>query len=370
MEISVAKTRVMVVSKSACPPIVFMCNLQPIEQVQTFKYLGLHFHASGDISHLNGPLRAKAAGSGAVVQRRHSQLQCGNTVNLKLQLLQSTLTPSIHYECELWRVHSPTVALAKKSGTDLQRIYARHLWHICGVKFATPSAMLLAELGLLPLQVFWWQQTLQFYNKLATSPRDSLFHIILLDNQHDAFERGVKNFCSSIHRSLASIGHAMCHDSRVACVPAIVGLPQQHLQGVNAFGLHCPRAAPSVGVVSCTYHRCFRPYSKRRRYCQLPMSGRRMQRFLQFRLAHMGYPLSLAAFRVVNMSARASRVCLHCGGTSIADELHMVHERAALQPLWQQYGALFSPETDAMRSFFAQRDHMQVFNFILDFLKI
>jgi len=303
----------------------------------------------------------------------HSQLQCGNTVNLKLQLLQSVLTPSIHYGCELWGTHSPTAALANQSGTDLQRIYARRLRHICGVKFATPNAMLLAELGLLPLQVFWWQQTLQFYNKLATSPRDSLFHIILLDDQHDAFQRGVKNFCSSIHRSLASIGHSMCRDSGVACihdVPAIVELLQQHLQGVNAFGLHCPRAALSAGVVSCTYHQWFRPYSKRRRYCQLPVSGRRMQRFLQFRLASHGLPIVTGPFSGGQHVARADRVCLHCGGTSIADELHMVLECAALQPLRQQYATLFSPDTDTMRSFFAQRDHMQVFNFILDCLDV
>ena len=38
--------------------------------------------------------------------------------------------------------------------------------------------MLLTELGLLPLQVFWWQQTLEFYNKLAVSPINSLFHVI------------------------------------------------------------------------------------------------------------------------------------------------------------------------------------------------
>ncbi|KAL3144032.1 hypothetical protein ABBQ32_003836 [Trebouxia sp. C0010 RCD-2024] len=127
MEISVAKTRVMVVSKSS---IVFTCNSQPTEQVQTFKYLGLHFHASGDISHLINPLRAKAAGSWAVVQRMHSQLQCGNMVNLKLQLLQSIWTPSIHFGCELWGMHRSTVALANKSRTDLQRIYATkaHLW--------------------------------------------------------------------------------------------------------------------------------------------------------------------------------------------------------------------------------------------------
>ncbi len=36
--------------------------------------------------------------------------------------------------------------------------------------------------------------------------------------------------------------------------------------------------------------------------------------------------------------------------------------------LGQQYAALFTADTDTMRSFFAQQDHMQVFNFILDCL--
>ncbi len=51
-------------------------------------------------------LKAKAAGSWAVVQQRHSQLQCGNTVNLKVFLLQGILVPSLHYGCALWGMHS------------------------------------------------------------------------------------------------------------------------------------------------------------------------------------------------------------------------------------------------------------------------
>ena len=63
----------------------------------------------------------------------------------------------------------------------------------------------------------------------------------------------------------------------------------------------------------------------------------------------------------------------HCGGTAVADELHMVHECPVLQPLRLQYAALFTPDTDTMRSFFAQQDHIQVFKFVLDcldFLKL
>jgi hypothetical protein len=98
MEISVTKTKVMVVSKpsarSPAPPTpIFTCNGLPVGRVDTFKYLGLHFHASGDISHIITPLKAKAAGSWAVVQQRHSQLQCGNAVNLEAQTLPVTKHP-------------------------------------------------------------------------------------------------------------------------------------------------------------------------------------------------------------------------------------------------------------------------------------
>ncbi len=66
-----AKTKVMVVSRSLTrSPVleatVFTCNGLLVEKVDTFKYLGLHFH-SGGICHL----KAKAAGSWAVVQQRH-----------------------------------------------------------------------------------------------------------------------------------------------------------------------------------------------------------------------------------------------------------------------------------------------------------
>ena len=149
MEISVAKTKVMVTSRSlarlpSLEAAVFTCTGLLVEQVDTFKYVGIHFHSSRGVSHLITPLKAKAAGSWAVVQQRHSQLQCGNTVNLKLFLLQSILASSLHYGCELWGMRTPR-GEAQKAWAALQSIYDRYLRHICGVKYATPSAMLLED---------------------------------------------------------------------------------------------------------------------------------------------------------------------------------------------------------------------------------
>ena len=126
--------------------------------------------------------------------------------------------------------------------------------------------------------------------------------------------------------------------------------------------------APSAGIVTCTYHQWFLPFSKRRRYCQLPVSARRMQRFLQFRLGSHSLPIATGCFAGGHHLPRSDRVCSHCGGASVADELHMVFECPALALIRQNYAELFTPATDNMRSFFAQDAHMQVFKFILDCL--
>ncbi len=78
-------------------------------------------------------------------------------------------------------------------------------------------------------------------------------------------------------------------------VDSIVEALTVQLQDVGSATLYCPRDAPTTGVVPCTYEQWLRPYSLRRRYCHLPISGRHMQRFLQFRLGN--HSLVVAAGR-------------------------------------------------------------------------
>ena len=202
--------------------------------------------------------------------------------------------------------------------------------------------MSLTELGLTSLKVFWWQQSLHFFNKIAATPPGSLIHTVLLDNHHDAFQRGVRKFTRSVFHGLAGVGYDMSRDTATISmldVPAIMELLLQDLQGGNAFELHCPRAAPSVGVVSCTYHQWFRPYSRRRRSCHLPVSGNCRHRLLQFRLGSHTLPIVTGWFVGGQHVDRASSICSHCGPGSLADELHVLNECPLLQPLRQQYAA-------------------------------
>ena len=135
-------------------------------------------------------------------------------------------------------------------------------------------------LGLLPLQVFWWRQTLQFWNGLAGLPIGPLYHTstVCSGNLTDAFQEGTCNIANSLAACLHSVGFEMprVHDVvPLLYVDGVVEALTACLQSTGSGSLYCPHAAPTQSAVSCTYEQWFKPYSPRRRYCQLPVSGRR-----------------------------------------------------------------------------------------------
>ena len=173
--------------------------------------------------------------------------------------------------------------------------------------------MLLAELCLLPLQVFWWRQTLQFWNNLAALPVGSFYHTVCLDNLTDAFGGGACNMASFLAGCLHSVSYNMlcvCGVIPILDVDDIVGVSTTQLQDMGNGALYCPRVAPTWGVVSCAYEQWFRPHSLCRCYCHLPVSGRRMRRFLQFRLGCHGLPIATGRFAAAAHVDRAQRGCL------------------------------------------------------------
>lgn len=181
MALSVPKTQVMVVSNVPTEPVVFTCNGNPVEQVPSFKYCGLHFHRS-DAIHVIQPTRAEAGGSWATVQRRHSLLQCGKAINLHLYWLYAVLVPVMQYGCEIWGMHSPCIAAANNARLALQCLHDDCLRILCDLSPSTPCRRMLADSGLLPLQVIWWRCALQFWNSLAVPPAGSLNHSVCLDS--------------------------------------------------------------------------------------------------------------------------------------------------------------------------------------------
>ena len=60
--------------------------------------------------------------------------------------------------------------------------------------------------------MFWWRQTLQFWNGLAgVGPIGSLYHTVCLNNLTDAFQEGTCNMANSLAACLHSVGFEMPH---------------------------------------------------------------------------------------------------------------------------------------------------------------
>ena len=108
-------------------------------------------------------------------------------------------------------------------------------------------------------------------------------------------------------------------------IGAIVKGLRQHLDGTHDYPLHSPRVVPLLSGLSHAHSIIgLRPVSQHRGYCQLPVSGRRLQPLLQFELGSHKLPVVLGHFAGGQHVARADRVCTPCGGVAVADEMHMI----------------------------------------------
>ncbi len=69
----------------------------------------------------------------------------------------------------------------------------------------------------------------------------------------------------------------------------------------------------------------------------IPVSGRRMQRFLQLRLGSHQLPGVLGCFAGGQHVARANRVCIRCVGVAVADEMHMIAKQVNTWPMLRAF---------------------------------
>ncbi len=138
----------------------------------------------------------------------------------------------------------------------------------------------------------------------------------------------------SVASCLRSVGYDMPRVFDVMPLLDIDGIVEAltiQLQDVGSVALYCPREAPTRGVVSCIYEQWLRPYSLRRRYCHLPVSGRGMQRFLQFRLGCHSLPIAAGRLAGAAHVTRAHRACLACNSGAVGAEMLLATASPSVQ---------------------------------------
>ncbi len=131
-----------------------------IEEVASFRYLGIELHQSGSLKTAVEHLAAAGQRTVFALRRRCADLKINNPA-IVCQLFDALVKPVLNYGCEL-RVDE----LATKS---LEAIHKSFLKSLLGVNNTTPSRIVLAEFGRFPLILFWHQQALKYKARMSTS---------------------------------------------------------------------------------------------------------------------------------------------------------------------------------------------------------
>ena len=179
LSINKRKTKIVIFSRT--PPkiqINFKLGHDIIETVDTYKYLGVIFHSSGNFSTASEHL-AKQANKASHALRRAIYKQEINPA-LVLQLFDSLVYPVATYGAEVW---FPFITNLPPHPTDLQRFYddclkgqwaheglhMKFLKSVLGVNKKAMNLPTLSELGRFPLSIKVLTQTIGFWSHIVES---------------------------------------------------------------------------------------------------------------------------------------------------------------------------------------------------------
>jgi hypothetical protein len=153
------KTKVVVFEacKSVCQ--AFQYEGEAIEQLNSFKYLGVELHGTKGMQVVIHRLAMSGKKAIFALRRRCIELRIFDPA-LQCQLFDALVKPVLSYGCEVWSDH-----MARE---QLEVVHQAFLKSSLGVNTTTSSYVVLVEFGRFPLEIFWWQQTMRFFSRVSS----------------------------------------------------------------------------------------------------------------------------------------------------------------------------------------------------------
>ena len=164
LKVNKDKTKVMVFGTPERS--VFQFDGAEVEQVSSYRYLGLHFYNKGPQGIRCLAERAKRGMFmllGHLKWLRQGKLDPG----ILLHIFDTMVKPIFEYNAEIWvhNINKPILAM-------LERIQLRFCKYVLGVGRSTPTLAVLGELGRYPISVGLQIKKVAWWNRVSDSPSD------------------------------------------------------------------------------------------------------------------------------------------------------------------------------------------------------
>ena len=160
LKVNTAKTKILVFHKRRMNiDFIWIYNGENLEIVESFSYLGMKFHYTGNLE------PGVKALSDQALRATNCLLSLFKRVSLdlktKISLFDSLVTPILLYGSEVWGVQ----------GFDcIDKVHIKFLKMLLGVRPQTPNYAVYGELGRFPLSVISKERAVKFWLKLLKNP--------------------------------------------------------------------------------------------------------------------------------------------------------------------------------------------------------
>ncbi|XP_042296775.1 uncharacterized protein LOC121916078 [Sceloporus undulatus] len=181
LTINYSKTKIMVFSKNQRRS-KWTLNGHSLEQVKTFKYLGITFQSSrGWTSQRSAVIQSAKNSAMALV--RFFYTRGGQFLPAAMKVFQAKVLPQLLFRIPIW--------ILGFSGA-LEQVLSAYLRKLFGVSNCVPSAVLRLEAGCHSVECTAWTWALKYWLKLYAGPDSGFLQLVRKDNYTTLWSKSIQ----------------------------------------------------------------------------------------------------------------------------------------------------------------------------------
>ena len=297
----------------------FTINNEPIENVDTFKYLGVIFSKNGRfekamIENINKARRG-------VYSLRKSFREKYIPIDCQLDLIEKTIEPILLYGCEVWGVGNTSI---------IETFRLKILKQTLGLRPSTPSYMVYGEIGKLPLKYTIDKRIISFWGKIVNSTECTLSVVLYRSMlQNEELQNNNKVWSNYVRDLLNKTGFGYVW-VRQKCQKTDINKIKNRIEANGEQSMYGDMAKNNSNKGKQYKH--LKPKWEAEHYLSV-LDQRKLKALIRFRTANHKLPVETGRYTNTPIEHRS---CGHCP-RSIGDEMHYVLECPVFNEYREKY---------------------------------
>jgi len=313
MKVNEAKTKILIFGKKLQSRKDFVFDNKVLEEVCSFKYLGITFSRNGKFDLAKKTLLAQGTRAMFNLLRKSNKLHL--TSDMMLDLFDKLVVPIVLYGSEIWGYENLDI---------IEKLHLKFCKYILGVKSSTPSVMVYGELGRSPLSIEVKIRMIGYWCRLLNGKQSKLSvcaYKVMIENYDINNPRNTK-WLAFVKSILDDCGLSNIWES------------QENVENLNAKWLKnkIRRVLNDQFIQSwqenmnssskCMLYKCHKHKIEYEKY--LVNCNKHYAKYIsKFRTCNHSLPIEKGRYTKVE---RANRKCDKCNSSNIGDEYHYLLE--------------------------------------------